>query len=101
MQIILLFSAGLQITAFFSLASTGIWIDKINQRVVKRLSPHEHLYLAALVVTLVVGFSLVFNGCSMLSSSQLLVPWLILVCCHNWKCERRLTIALGMVLCSP
>lgn len=67
-KIILLFSAGLQLTGFFSLASVSIWLDKINQGVVQRFAIHGKLYLAVFVVTIL-----------------LLMPWLVL----GWVCVRR------------
>ncbi|KAF9446540.1 hypothetical protein P691DRAFT_733047 [Macrolepiota fuliginosa MF-IS2] len=67
-RIILLFSASLQLTGFFSLASIGIWLDKINQGIISRFTSHGKLYLALFIVTLV-----------------LMIPWLVL----GWVCVRR------------
>lgn len=67
-KIILLFSVCLQLSGFLSLASIGMWIDKICHGLMREMAKHSNLYLAAFVVILV--FQL---------------PWLWL----GWLCVRK------------
>ncbi|KAF8175156.1 hypothetical protein BJ912DRAFT_822266, partial [Pholiota molesta] len=54
-KIVLLFSVCLQLSGFFSVAASGMWIDKVCHGAVRQLAAHSKLYLAAFIVTLVVG----------------------------------------------
>jgi len=51
---VLVFSLFLQVSAFFSLASVAMWIDKVSRGSMVHLAKHANLYLAASIVTLVV-----------------------------------------------
>ncbi|KAK0200984.1 hypothetical protein DFS33DRAFT_1356270 [Desarmillaria ectypa] len=52
-KFVLLLSVMLQLAGFFTLAATGIWIDKISGGSIRRVAHHLHLYLAAFGVTAV------------------------------------------------
>ncbi|KAF7785213.1 hypothetical protein Agabi119p4_1378 [Agaricus bisporus var. burnettii] len=78
-KIILLFSAGLQLALFFSIAAIGLWLGKINHAAIGELVPNQMSLLVALVVALV-----------------LLFPWLIL----GWVCVRRECWKLYIVFCT-
>jgi len=60
-KIVLVFSAFLQLTAFFSVASTAMWLDHICSGLIHDFVHHSKLYLAAFVASLL-----------------LLLPWLVL-----------------------
>ncbi|KAF8064161.1 hypothetical protein FPV67DRAFT_1420008 [Lyophyllum atratum] len=51
-KIVLVFSACLQLTAFFSLASTAMWLDHICSGIIHDVVRHGKLYLAAFIITL-------------------------------------------------
>jgi len=79
-KIVLVFSACLQLTAFFSLASTAMWIDHICDGIIWVVAHHRKLYLAAFIVTLL-----------------LLLPWLLL----GWlsvrkECRKRYLVFSGI-----
>ncbi|KAF8990258.1 hypothetical protein BDQ17DRAFT_1372156 [Cyathus striatus] len=67
-KLVLYFSVGLQLSAFFTLASTSLWIDKICRGVLKSFADHKKLYLAAFIIILL-----------------LQLPWLVM----GWVCVRR------------
>ncbi|KAF9532614.1 hypothetical protein CPB83DRAFT_630475 [Crepidotus variabilis] len=49
----LLFAAVLQLSVFYALASTGMWIDKVSHAPLKQLATHSTLYLAGFIVSLI------------------------------------------------
>ncbi|PPQ64909.1 hypothetical protein CVT24_008249 [Panaeolus cyanescens] len=67
-KIVLLFSVCMQLSGFFSIASTAMWIDKVCHGLLHKLAKHSDLYLAAFITTLVLH-----------------VPWLY----FGWICVRR------------
>ncbi|KAF5339730.1 hypothetical protein D9611_009111 [Ephemerocybe angulata] len=67
-RLVLLFSVGLQLSSFFTAASTGLWIAKAAHGNFKALAVHGNLYIAAFVVVLVAE-----------------IPWLFL----GWNCVRK------------
>lgn len=50
-----MFSVGLQLSGFFTLASAAMWIDEVCHGPMKAMTDHSKLYLAAFIVTLVVS----------------------------------------------
>jgi hypothetical protein len=77
-KLVLVFSVGLQLSAFFTLASTSMWIDKICRGVVRMFADHSKLYLAAFIVILLVQ-----------------VPWLVM----GWVCVRHECNIRFMMFC--
>ncbi|KAJ3514816.1 hypothetical protein NLJ89_g2146 [Agrocybe chaxingu] len=67
-KFVLLFSVCLQLSGFFSLTSTAMWIDKVCHGMIMALAKHAKLYLAAFSVILV-----------------LQLPWFI----FGWVCVRK------------
>ncbi|GLB44647.1 hypothetical protein LshimejAT787_1702740 [Lyophyllum shimeji] len=67
-KIVLVFSAFLQLTAFFALASPAMWLDRICSGLIHDVVHHNMLYVAAFIVSLL-----------------LLLPWLVL----GWVCVRK------------
>ncbi|TFK37642.1 hypothetical protein BDQ12DRAFT_685042 [Crucibulum laeve] len=67
-KLVLFLSVCLQLTGFFSLASTAMWLDKICHGTISFFAQHRDLYMAAFIVTLVLEF-----------------PWLVM----GWICVRR------------
>ncbi|KAF8154025.1 hypothetical protein B0H34DRAFT_799931 [Crassisporium funariophilum] len=65
--------------SFFSLASTGMWIDKVCHATMMDLAKHSKLYLAAFIVTMV-----------------LLMPWLF----FGWMCVRRECKISFLIVCA-
>ncbi|KAF9480665.1 hypothetical protein BDN70DRAFT_877383 [Pholiota conissans] len=61
-KIVLLFSVFLQLSGFFSVASAGMWIDKVCHGAVMELAKHSKLYLAAFIVILIVTFPWFYLG---------------------------------------
>ncbi|KAK0236774.1 hypothetical protein EDD85DRAFT_586533 [Armillaria nabsnona] len=61
-KFVLLLSVMLQLAGFFTLASTGMWIDKISGGSIRRVARHLHLYLAAFGVTAACEFPWVVLG---------------------------------------
>uniref|UniRef100_A0A8H8CEP1 Uncharacterized protein n=1 Tax=Psilocybe cubensis TaxID=181762 RepID=A0A8H8CEP1_PSICU len=59
---VLLFSVGLQLSGFFSLASSAMWIDKVCHGMMKMMALHSKLYLAAFVIILVFQFPMLYLG---------------------------------------
>jgi len=57
-KVILVFSVLLQLSGFFSLASTSMWIDKVCHGTLMGLARHSKLYMAAFIVVLVVSMIL-------------------------------------------
>ncbi|KAF9529038.1 hypothetical protein CPB83DRAFT_279871 [Crepidotus variabilis] len=67
-KVTLVFLVCLQLSGFFSLASTALWLDKICHDPIQHFAFHYKLYLAAFIITLVAQ-----------------PPWLFL----GWICVRR------------
>ncbi|KAH9481284.1 hypothetical protein JR316_0005806 [Psilocybe cubensis] len=67
-KLVLMFSVCLQLSSFISVASAGMWINKVSHGALAVLAKHAKLYLAGFIVTLV-----------------LQIPWLII----GWVCVRR------------
>ncbi|KAK0432127.1 hypothetical protein EV421DRAFT_2040847 [Armillaria borealis] len=61
-KFVLLLSVMLQLAGFFTLAATGMWIDKVSGGSIRRVARHLHLYLAAFGVTAVCEFPWVVLG---------------------------------------
>ncbi|KAF8961596.1 hypothetical protein BDZ97DRAFT_1190460 [Flammula alnicola] len=61
-KLVLLFSVFLQLSGFFSLASTAMWIDKVCSGDVLQMPKHAKLYLAAFITTLLLEFPWFFLG---------------------------------------
>jgi hypothetical protein len=53
-QLVLAFSASLQLAGFFILASTALWIDKLSYGAIRHAANHSTLYQAAFFVTAIV-----------------------------------------------
>ncbi|KAG6908705.1 hypothetical protein DXG01_003638 [Tephrocybe rancida] len=98
-KIVLVFSASLQLTAFFSLASTSIWIDHICFKTIMNKASHTQLYLAAFVVTLLVRFEYeTFMRLDLWAFFiQLLLPWLGLGWVSVRKEGRRRFLAFSVI----
>ncbi|KAK0189792.1 hypothetical protein F5146DRAFT_1052574 [Armillaria mellea] len=77
-KFVLLLSVTLQLAGFFTLAATGMWIDKISGGSIRRVARHLHLYLAAFGVT--AAFDL---------------PWVVLGWISVRREYRRLFIVFG------
>ncbi|KAK0463118.1 uncharacterized protein EV420DRAFT_1157426 [Desarmillaria tabescens] len=77
-KFVLLLSVTLQLAGFFSLAATGMWIDKISGGSIRRVARHLHLYLAVFGVTAVCEF-----------------PWVVLGWLSVRRESRRLFIIFG------
>ncbi|TFK17462.1 hypothetical protein FA15DRAFT_326581 [Coprinopsis marcescibilis] len=61
-KLVLLFSVGLQLAFFFSLAASGIWIDKILHADLRMFTAHWRLYLAAVVGVMVMALPFLILG---------------------------------------
>lgn len=55
-QLVLIFSVFLQLSAFFLLASTSIWIAKVSTGAMRLVAHHLPLYLAGFGITAIVSF---------------------------------------------
>lgn len=77
---VLLLSASLQLAWFFTLTSSGIWIDKISHGTLMHLAHHCKLYLAAFAVVLILSF-----------------PWIVLGWTAVRKEHRKLFIVFGAI----
>lgn len=58
LQLVLIFSVCLQLSAFISIASAGMWINKVSHGALAGLARHAKIYLAAFILTLVVRYDL-------------------------------------------
>ena len=69
----------LQLAAFFTLASTGLWIDKVSTGPIRHVAEHLTMYEIAFVVVAIV--SLFWCTVKSIDSRcfQFELPWLILV----------------------
>jgi hypothetical protein len=47
---VLFFSVCLQLSAFFVLASTGLWIDKVSNGMIRQVAEHLTIYQVAFAV---------------------------------------------------
>ncbi|SJL08436.1 uncharacterized protein ARMOST_11800 [Armillaria ostoyae] len=79
-KFVLLLSVMLQLAGFFTLAATGMWIDKISGGSIRRVARHLHLYLAAFGVTAVCEF-----------------PWVVLGWLSVRREYRRLFVVFGVL----
>ncbi|KAF8870640.1 hypothetical protein CPB84DRAFT_839439 [Gymnopilus junonius] len=61
-KIVLFFSVCLQLSGFFSIASTAIWLDKVCHSFLMELTEYVDLYMAAFIVTLVFQFPWFYLG---------------------------------------
>ncbi|KAK0478776.1 hypothetical protein IW261DRAFT_186567 [Armillaria novae-zelandiae] len=78
-KFVLLLSVILQLAGFFTLAATGMWIDKISGGSIRRIQArHRHLYIAAFGVT-----------------AALDLPWVVLGWISVRREYRRLFIVFG------
>lgn len=53
-QLVLIFSAFLQMSAFFTIASSGLWIDTICTSTIARFASHRVAYKAIFIITCIV-----------------------------------------------
>jgi len=79
-KMVLLLSACLQLAWFFTLTSSGIWIDKVTHGTLMQLAKHCKLYQAAFVIVFLLSF-----------------PWLILGRISVRKENRKLFAAFGLI----
>ncbi|KAF8918318.1 hypothetical protein CPB85DRAFT_1214125 [Mucidula mucida] len=77
---VLLLSVFLQLVGFFSLASTGMWIDKIANSSIRPMARHLPLYLAAFAVTAVIE-----------------IPWVVLGWLSVRREYRKLFVVFGIL----
>ncbi|KAF9048021.1 hypothetical protein BDZ89DRAFT_1057978 [Hymenopellis radicata] len=77
---VLLLSVFLQLVGFFSLASTGMWIDKIANSSIRPVARHLALYLAAFAVTALVE-----------------IPWVVLGWLSVRREYRKLFVVFGLL----
>lgn len=61
-KLVLFFSVCLQLTGFFSVASTVLWLNKVCYGSMHHFTKHSNLYMATFIIMLVLGFPWVLLG---------------------------------------